>query len=160
MKIAIIFNSHKLSGRLTKFWTGCYAYHVAWVDEAAGRMWDMNLLRRRRAWPYYSAEEVMLFDSPGSVTREYLEHRLETDDNTYGWRDYCLFVLRPLFHFLGRSTPNAGGVICSEMINDDIWMNGGRTPWPPDGPPPSPCDLYRFLSGRQQRPDSFPVEKK
>lgn len=149
MKIAIIFNDRKLSGRLTKFWTGCYAYHVAWVDEAAGRMWDMNLIRRRRAWPHYAAGEVLLFDPPAAVTAAYLERRLETDDNTYGWKDYALFALRPLFHLFGRSTPNAGGVICSEMVNDDIWMNGGRTPWPPEGPPPSPCDLYRYLTGRE-----------
>lgn len=152
MKIAIIFNDHKLSGRLTRFWTGCYAYHVAWVGEAAGKMWDMNLIRRRREWPHYAADQVLLFDAPGRVDVEYLERRLETDDNTYGWRDYVMFALRPLFHLFGRSTPNAGGVICSEMVNNDIWATGGRTPWPPDGPPPSPCDFYNWLSGRLERP--------
>jgi hypothetical protein len=155
MKLAVIFNPNKFSGKLTKLFTGCYAYHVAWVDEASGKMWDMNLIRRRREWPHYADENVLLFDAPGQVNVEYLEHRLETDDNTYGWRDYVMFALRPLFHLVGKSTPNAGGVICSEMVNDDIWMNGGRTPWPPEGPPPSPCDLYQFLSGRQVRPDSF-----
>lgn len=152
MKIAIIFNDHKLSGRLTKFWTGCAAYHVAWVDEAGGKMWDMNLIRRRREWPHYPADQVLLFDAPGDVTAEYLEHRLETDDNTYGWRDYLLFSIRPLFHLFGKSTPNAGGVICSEMVNDDIWLCGGRTPWPPEGPPPSPCDFYSWFTGRLVRP--------
>lgn len=150
MKIAIIFNDLKLSGRLTRFWTGCYAYHSAWVDEASGKMWDMNLLRRRRAWPHYPAEKVMLFDAPGNVTTEYLERQLETDANTYGWRDYLLFSVRPILHLFGRSTINAGGVICSEMVNNDIWSTGGRTPWPPDGPPPSPCDLFRFLEGRNK----------
>ena len=152
MKIAIIFNRHKLSGRLTKFWTGCYAYHIAWVDEEAGKMWDMNLLRRRREWPHYSEAEVLLFDSPGNVTASYLEKKLETDEATYGWKDYLLFALRPIYHLFGKSTRNQGVEICSEMVNDDIWATGGRTPWPPDGPPPSPCDLYRFLSGRQARP--------
>ncbi len=151
MKLAIIFNQHKLSGRLTKFWTGCYAYHVAWVDEASGKMWDMNLIRRRRAWPHYDADQVLLFDAPENVTAAYLERRLETDDNTYGWQDYVMFALRPLFHLFGKSTPNAGGEICSEMVNDDIWVTGGSTPWPPDGPPPSPCDFYRWLSVRLER---------
>ena len=145
MKIAIIFNEHKLSGKLTKFWTGCYAYHVAWIDEESGKMWDMNLIRRRRKWPHYRDENVLLFDAPNNVTVEYLERMLETDDATYGWCDYCLFALRPVYHLLGRYTRNAGGVICSEMVNNDIWSAGGCTPWTPGGPPPSPCDLYKFL---------------
>lgn len=151
MKLAIIFNDDKLSGRLTKFWTGCYAYHVAWVDEASSRMWDMNLIRRRRVWPHYPADQVLLFEAPG-VTVEYLEAQLDTDDNKYGWMDYLLFSLRPLFHLFGRSTPNAGGVICSEMTNVDACACGWQTPWPPDGPPPSPCDFFRWLSGRAVRP--------
>ena len=145
VKLAIIFNDHKLSGWLTKFWTGCYAYHVAWVDEASGKMWDMNLIRRRRAWPHYNDGQVMLFDAPGNVTVEYLEHMLDIDDATYGWRDYLLFSLRPLYHLFGRSTCNAGGVLCSEMINNDLRNCGGQTPWNPINPPPSPCDFYGWL---------------
>lgn len=146
MKLAIIFNDHKLSGWLTKVWTGCYAYHVAWVDEATGKMWDMNLIRRRRAWPHYQDEQlVLLFDAPGNVTVEYLERMLDIDEATYGWRDYLLFALRPIYHLFGRSTRNAGGVICSEMINIDIWNCGGTTPWNPIDLPPSPCDLYGWL---------------
>lgn len=149
LKIAIISNSDSISGRLTKFWTGCHAYHVAWVDEASGKMWDMNLIRRRREWPHYHDDHVLLFDATGNVTVAYLERQLETDANTYGWRDYLLFAARPILHMFGRSTINAGGVICSEMVNNDIWATGGRTPWSPDAPPPSPCDLFQFLSGRQ-----------
>ena len=149
MKIAIIFNENNLSGRLTKFWTGCFAYHVAWVDESTGKMWDMNLIRRRREWPHYSEGQALLFEAPGNVTVDYLERRLETDDNTYGWKDYLLFALRPLFHLFGKSTPNAGGVICSEMVNDDIWSTGGSTPWPVSLEPPSPCELYQWLKSKQ-----------
>lgn len=144
MKLAIIFNQDKLSGKLTRWWTGCYAYHTVWVDEAANRMYDMHLIRRRRVWPHYPEANVLAFDVP-QVTREYLEGQLDTDESWYGWRDYALFALRPLYHLLGKSTRNAGGVICSEMINADIWACGGRTPWPVDGAPPSPCDLYRWM---------------
>lgn len=144
MKLAVIFNSEKLSGRLTKLFTGCHAYHVAWVDEEAGRMYDMNLIRRRRVWPHYPEAQVLLFAVP-EVTREYLERKLETDGQTYGWLDYLLFGLRPLYHLVGRSTRNSGGVICSEMVNDDIWDCGGQTPFRPGDAPPSPCDLYRWL---------------
>ena len=107
-------------------------------------MYDMHLIRRRREWPHYA--NYQLFDVPGNVWREYLERMLDTDTNVYGVFDYLLFMLRPLYHWLGKSTPNAGGVICSEMANFDIWANGGATPWLPEAAPPSPCDLYRFLA--------------
>lgn len=147
MKLAVIFNHRKLSGRLTRFFTGCYAYHVAWVDEQACVMYDMHLIRRRRAWPHYPDAEVLLFDVP-EVTRDYLERMLSTDDSTYGWIDYLLFGLRPLYHLLGRSTRNAGGVICSEMVNNDLRACGVATPWDEFDAPPSPCDLYRWASAR------------
>ena len=149
MKLAIIFNERKLSGVLTRLFTGCYAYHALWVDEERGVMYDMHLIRRRREWPHYPEEQVVLFDAPPGVTREYLEAKLTSDDNRYGVADYCLFLLRPLFHLVGKSTPNAAGVICSEMVNDDIWeCEGGDavpTPWRPTDAPPSPCDLFRWL---------------
>lgn len=146
MKLAVIFNSKKFSGRLTRIFTGCYAYHAAWVDEQAGVMYDMHLIRRRRAWPRYASDQVLLFDCP-AVTPAYLERMLSTDDSTYGWADYLLFGLRPLYHLLGRSTRNAGGVICSEMVNNDLRACGVDTPWDEFEAPPSPCDLYRWAVG-------------
>lgn len=143
MKLAVVFNHRKWSGRLTKWFTGCYAYHVAWVDEDAGLMYDQHLIRRRRVWPRYPDAEVLLFDFP-SVTREHLERMLSTDGHTYGWRDYVLFALRPVYHVFGRSTRNAYGVICSEMVNNDLRACGVVTPWHEFAPPPSPCDLYRW----------------
>ncbi len=145
MKIAIILNTGNLSGKLTKFFTGCYAYHTAWVDENAGLMYDMNLLRRRRKWPHYPDAQVALFDSPTDVTREYLEEKLTSDENRYGVLDYLMFALRWLYHLVGKSTRNAGGVICSEMVNNDIWACGGTTPWQPGDAPPSPCDILHWL---------------
>lgn len=147
MKLAIIFNEHKLSGKLTKFFTGCYAYHVAWVDEEHGLMYDMNLLRRRREWPHYDEGQFLLFDFP-MVTQSYLERQLTEDNSRYGVLDYCLFALRPLFHLFGKSTINANGEICSEMINKDVWACGGNTPWKVSSSPPSPCDWYNWLSKR------------
>lgn len=147
MKIGIIFNEHKLSGKLTRIFTGCYAYHAVWVDDEIGAMYDMNLIRRRRDWPHYSDENIALFDAPVSITREYLEAKLQRDENRYGVLDYLLFALRPIYHLFGLSTRNAGGLICSEMVNSDIWENGGVTPWDPKFGPPSPCDLYQWLRG-------------
>ncbi len=141
MKLAIIYNEHKFSGKLTKFFTGSYAYHVAWVDEEAGLMYDMNLLFRRRIWPHYEAPATWkLYDFP-EVTREYLEYQLTNDDNTYGVLDYCMFLIRPLFHLVGKSTVNAGGIICSERINMDLWNCGVPTVFRTVDEPPSPADI-------------------
>lgn len=145
MKLAIIFNTKKISGKLTKFFTGCYAYHTAWVDLENGYMYDMNLLRRRRKWPHYKKGTVRLYDVPGNVTREYLEDQLTEDESSYGYLDYILFGIRPLFHLFGKSTRNAKGVICSEMIIKDIHATGGQTPFSLKKNIPSPCDLYRWV---------------
>jgi hypothetical protein len=144
IKLAIIFSPDKMSGKLTKYFTGCYAYHTAWVDTENNKMYDMHLIRRRRNWPHYNENNVLLFDIPG-ITKEFLEKKLEEDESTYGFMDYIMFGLRPIYHLFGKSTVNAGGVICSEMINNDVWEIGGTTPWPLDTPPPSPCDWYNWL---------------
>lgn len=153
MLLAIISDRDKLNGKLTRIFTGCYAYHTAWVDIERGHMYDMNLLRRRRSWPRYRSANVELYDFP-KVTREHLEHRLTHDFSVYGWVDYILFGLRPIYHFFGQSTRNAGGVICSEMCNNDAWDCGDVTPWPPSGPPPSPCDLARWCRATRERIES------
>lgn len=88
---------------------------------------------------------MLLFDAPACITAAYLERQLDVDTATYGWQDYLLFALRPLYHLFGKSTRNAGGVICSEMINNDIRACGGVTPWATSDAPPSPCDLYGWL---------------
>jgi hypothetical protein len=126
MKIAFIYSKSLFSAKLTKFFTGSYCYHVGWVDEKTNKMYDMNLLRRRRDWPHYPMDRVILVDSPVEISGEYMEQQLDKDDNSYGFLDYLLFSLRPLFHIFGKSTPNAGGVICSEMIYNDMRAHG----WP------------------------------
>ncbi len=144
MKIAFIYGKQP-SSTLTKFFTGSACYHVGFTDGA--HFWDMNLLRRRRLWPgLYPESHVRLADCPVDVTAEYLEHRLDTDEATYGWADYLLFALRPIYHLFGRSTRNAGGVICSEMVADDLIALG----WPVVfDEVPSPADLERlFLKGQ------------
>jgi hypothetical protein len=149
VKLGIVLNPHKHLGRLTTIFTGCSATHTVWVDEGRGLMWDMHLIRRRRIWPHYNPPtEVRFFEFP-EVTFEYLEDRLSRDNSTYGLRDCAMFALRPFYKFLGKSPRNAGGVICSEMCNNDIWACGGRTPWIPGEAPPSPCDLLRWLTHHQ-----------
>lgn len=145
MKLAIIFNQDKLFGKLTKFFTGEYAYHTGWVDEENGLIYDMHWKRRRRAWPRYEEDEIKLYDFP-QVTREYLEFQLTMDNTSYGWKDYILFALKPIYHFFGKSTRNANGVICSEMCNIDMILCGVHTPFKLDDAPPSPADMYHWLN--------------
>lgn len=151
MKLAIIFNDKKLFGRLTKLFTGLSAYHVGWVDEEHNKFYDMHAIRRRRYWSDYEHDKrYVLVDFP-EVTKKQLEHELDVCDQLYGIVDYVLFGLRPLFHLFGQSTRNAGGIICSEMVNIDAIIAGVNTPWPLDAPPPSPADWYRWalVSGRE-----------
>ena len=147
MKLGLVFNHNKWNGKLTKFFTGCYAYHTIWVDEEAGFMYDMNKLRRKRVWPRYKDDEILLYDIP-EVTREYLEKKNLSDDTTYGYLDYILFGFRWVYHLFGKPTRNAGGMICSEMTNIDLWNCGVVTPWNPKDAPPSPCDIYNWIRDR------------
>jgi hypothetical protein len=141
MQIAFIYGNG-VSSALTNFWTGSHCYHVAFVD--GGSMWDMHLLRRRRRWPYYPASQVVLAALPPGcrVTREYLEAKLETDESRYGVIDYLRFSLRWAYHLLGKSTPNARGTICSEMVANDLRACGWAKVFPEV---PSPADLERAI---------------
>lgn len=144
MKIAFFFNEHLFAGKLTKFFTGCYCYHVGFVDEKMDIMYDMNLLRRKRRWSTYGERKhAILIDAPANVTTDYLEERLLVDNNWYGVWDYLLFTLRPIYHLFGASTRNADGLICSEMVYLDLHAHGWNVVFPEV---PSPCDLWRLLT--------------
>lgn len=145
MKIAFIYGK-PISSALTKFFTGSTCYHVGFTDGV--KFWDMNKIRRRRLWPdLYPADRVILVDLSSSitVTAEYLDRQLDTDSAEYGYVDYVLFSLRWLYHLVGQSTRNAGGVICSEMVANDMAANG----WPVRfAEVPSPADLELAVLGR------------
>lgn len=144
MKIAFIYGK-KPSSTLTKLFTGSACYHVGFTD--GHHFWDMHLIRRRRLWPgLYPAEHALLAECPVPVSAEYLDHKLDTDDATYGWLDYIRFALRPIYHLFGRSTRNAGGVICSELVANDLAANGWPVRWPEV---PSPADLEEAILGRR-----------
>mgnify|MGYP003644260472 CR=1 FL=1 len=144
MKIAFIYGK-KPSSILTKLFTGSTCYHVGFTD--GFKFWDMNLIRRRRIWSgLYPSNHCILVDSPVPISSEYLDYMLDTDYSTYGWRDYLLFALRPIYHLLGKSTRNSGGVICSEMIFHDLNANGWDQLFIEV---PSPADLEFALLGRK-----------
>ena len=143
IKIGFSYSKTKLSGWLTKLFTGSYAYHVFIVDEEHGKMYDMHLLVRRRKWPHYGDNaNIRLVESPVPISREYLENMLDVSTDVYGWKDYMLFGIRPLFHLFGKSTRNVGGVICSEMVYNVLSDNGWDVSFIEV---PSPADLEKAL---------------
>lgn len=144
MQIAFIYGK-PVSSALTKFFTGSSCYHVGFTDGV--KFWDMNLIRRRRLWPgLYPAERVILVGCPTHITAEYLDHMLDTDDAHYGMVDYLLFGLRWFYHLTGKSTRNAGGVICSEMVANDLIANNWTARF---DEVPSPADLELAILGRK-----------
>ena len=145
MKVAFIYSTTKFSGKLTKFFTDSYCYHVALVDESRGVMYDQHLILRRRLWPHYDPANVKLVEAPVPVSAEYMEQLLSTDESTYGWIDYCLFALRPIYHLFGKSTRNANGVICSEMVYNVLKANGWDVTFKEV---PSPADLLLWLESK------------
>ena len=147
MKLAVFSDSGSLLGKLCKFFTGCYAYHTAWVDEDLGLIYDRSFLFRRREWPRIKHKKatVHLFDFP-NVTQAYLEEQLTKDGTRYGVVDFVLFAVRKFYHVIGRPTRNAGGKICSDEQNEHLRGCGYETPWPLDLAPPSPCDLLKWAS--------------
>jgi hypothetical protein len=143
MKIAFIYGK-KPSSTLTKIFTGSSCYHVGFTDGV--KFWDMHLIRRRRLWSIYNNKKTVLIEAPVSITAEYLDHKLDTDEARYGIIDYGLFGLRPIYHLFGKSTRNAGGLICSEMVVDDLNANGWRYTFKEV---PSPADLEYALGGKR-----------
>lgn len=144
MQIAFIYGTH-FSSRLTRLFTGSTCYHLAFTDGA--RMWDMHLIRRRRLWPHYPASRVILVPTPVPVTAEYLDHQLDTDESRYGVMDYLLFGFRWAYHLAGKSTRNASGLICSEMVANDLAANGWDARFWLGKEVPSPADLELAVLG-------------
>jgi hypothetical protein len=94
-------------------------------------------------WSRYSLnKEYKLIDTPVTITKDFLDYKLKTDSSVYGLRDYFLFAIRPIYHLFGKSTRNAGGIICSEMVYNDLVECGWRETFPEV---PSPADLERVL---------------
>lgn len=146
MQLAIIYSKTKLSSKLTKFWTGSYAYHCGLLDIESDTFFDMNITPRKISWAAKDYKDFELHDV--DVTLSDCENYLKQDSLNvrYGVLDYTLFALRPIFHFFGKSTPNANGDICSEQTNKWLWRKTyGATPFNPLHAPPSPADLERFF---------------
>lgn len=144
-RIAIICDKEKFSAKLQYFGEKLFGkqhdacpYHCAWVTDDA--MYDMNWRFRKIDRDHYDGKDVRLFDAPVEVSKEYLEAMV--GKRYYGVIDVCLY---PILTLLGM---NWMGTHCSEAINDDCWFHGGRTPWIPYGPAPTPADMLHWLESR------------
>jgi hypothetical protein len=149
IKVAIIFNQRKLSGKLTRFFTGEYAYHIGFLHIESDTFFDMHILPRKVSWAAKKYYEYTLHDC--HLTKEDCEAFLKRDslDVRYGVMDYTLFALRGLYHLFGKSTRNANGWICSEMVNNWLWRKTDKaTAFDPELAPPSPADFVRFYRDR------------
>jgi len=147
VKIVIILSKDNTLGKLTTFFTWCPAYHIGFIDEDSNRFYDMDIVFRRRLWPYYSEAEYELYDCPVPLTATDLEVHLETDKDYYGFTDYLFFAIRKLPKFLGFKVKNHKGAICSEKVNQILVSHGWVSPWGVNEPPPSPCDWREYLIG-------------
>lgn len=148
IKVAFIkANKWYIPSFLTKWFTGCRYYHVGLLNEENDWFYDMNLMRRRIAFSEYlrAGHEVTLF--PCRITEEYLKRQILNTNDKYGFADYFLFVYR----WLGFKVKNRKGLICSEMVNNDLKVFGGNNHLPTDAEPPSPCELYEYLYERKKK---------
>ena len=137
--IAIISNPKKLSGRLTRFFTGSPAYHIGFVDTEHGKFYDQNLLFRRRLWPHYGDQGVKLYKCPVLVSRDDLEGELDTREDWYGVLDYLFFGLRKM---VPSATHSFKGAICSEVVEEILKKCGWQSPFLNV---PSPADFEQVL---------------
>jgi len=147
-KIVIFIDPSKPFGKLTKIFTGCYAYHTAFLQEESGYIYDMYLMRRRRYWDSIKKEyegKYLIYDSPIEILEDYFVNSILNRSDPYGFKDYLLFGLRPIYHLFGKSTRNEKGVVCSEMILEDLASNGWLDMPKEWKEIPSPCDWYNLL---------------
>ncbi|KQT10955.1 hypothetical protein [Ramlibacter sp. Leaf400] len=142
MKVVFFYGKQPQSF-LCRLFTGSSCYHVGFTD--GEKLWDMNLLRRRRVWSEKAAGKYILVDTPVPVTASFLESRLESDGSRYGVLDYLSFGLR---RFFKRMRVNGKGLICSEMAALDL-MRNGWLPRPGFPEVPSPADLEEALLERR-----------
>lgn len=138
--IAIISNPEKLSGKLTRLFTGSPAYHIGFVDTVRGKFYDMNLLFRRREWPHYSPEHVRLYACPVDLTAADLEWWLDTDEDWYGMFDYLSFGIKKL---IPGARMSFKGAVCSEKVWQILKWKGWALSF--DGVP-SPADFEKVLT--------------
>ena len=111
-------------------------YHGAWYDTDTNMFYDMNIHFRKVPFEKYANRRLFFFKPPVPISRDYLESLI--GKRNYGILDVLLF---PISKFFGINLP---GDHCTEALNDDIWVSGGKTPWSIYDSPPSPCEMLQW----------------
>lgn len=148
-QIVFVLNNRRLSGRLTRFFTGCYCYHVG--IRIGDKFYDMKWRRRVRDWKpsYYPNDRYIVFNSPVKINEKFLIEKMIGTDAHYGFKDYLLFALKPLFKLFKIPLKNQDGMICSEQVNNDLIDMGWNSPWSKTEHPPSPCEMLRYFKSKK-----------
>lgn len=154
MQVAILFANprKRWTAALARVFTGTYAFHCGFFDPQTRDFFDISVRPRRVAWDEYAKPWMNAYAFDVALTREQCEAFLAQDEREkYSRTDYALFALRPFFRLFGREAKNTGGVICSELVNSWLIRGGVKTPFSARIGPPSPTDLFLWLSttGRQ-----------
>lgn len=143
----------KFLTRLSRIFSGSNIYHVGFLSDDGETAYDMSLLKRAFKIQDYSPDSIILLKIPMYLSEPkilmeiaYTNGELSTRSTFYGIWDYLAFAIRPLYHILGKSTPNFRGVICSEWVNNKIVEAQGDNGFKLSDCPPSPTDLYISIS--------------
>lgn len=147
-KIVFFMSPFTAKGKLMKVFTGCYSYHCGILMWDTMNFYDMFWMRRKRSWVDVVSQLdhkkaiFKIVDSPVEIPENYLESMVLNHNTHYGVIDYALFGVRWAYHLVGKTTRNAGGLICSEMVHNDLILHNWHVTYKEV---PSPCDLVRAL---------------
>jgi hypothetical protein len=148
-KIVFFLNTKSFKGWLMKAVTGCYSYHCGFLMQDTQTFYDMFWMRRRQRWmdvvnaPNHAGSVFKIIDSPVEIPEQYLIDQILDANTHYGVIDYIRFGFRWAYHLVGKATPNAKGLICSEMVNYDLILHHWHVTYKEV---PSPCDLIKGLT--------------
>lgn len=147
-KIVFFLNTKSFKGWLMKKFTGCYSYHCGFLMEDTQMFYDMFWMRRRLPWgtvinaKNHEGSTFKIIDSPVEIPENYLASCILDSNTHYGVLDYIRFGFRWAYHLVGKTTKNAGGLICSEMVHNDLILHHWHVTYKEV---PSPCDLIKAL---------------
>lgn len=159
VKLFVVVNENNMWGKLTKFFTGCYAYHIGFAVPDSDAIYDMSFLfRKRKLSGTYDPDRIVFFDLPEgvSITERELEEEVfegvrrlchgDIKASIYGYFDYLAFGFRKIYHLFGKSTPNFGGQICSEKVESMLEAKGWTSSFVEV---PSPCDFVNYFKFKE-----------
>lgn len=146
-KVVFFMKPKSFKGWLMKTFTGCYSYHCGFLMEDTQWFYDMFWMRRRIPWDQVvtgHADSVLkVFDSPVEIEEKYFVDQILNHNTHYGIFDYAKFAFRWIYHLFGKATPNEDGLICSEMVSNDLRVHRWSVTYKEV---PSPCDLIKGLT--------------